>query len=274
LDEIFLQNESEIYSVAFFATITIVALWEGAKPRRETTQPLKLRWKGNLSIAFINLLFIRVIFPVTTVGFSLLVEQNELGLLPKLGMPGWIAIFLGIFVIDLGRWIHHFLLHQVPVLWRFHRIHHADHDYDFTIGLRFHPFEGIFTTGFTFIVIALFGIQPFAVLISEVFVAVSGIIVHANGKTYKWIEDYVRIIFVTPDMHRIHHSIYRFEHDSNYAAVFSIWDRLFRTYVPTPSEGQIGMVIGLPGLRDKRCLKLKWMLLSPFKTIKATKSDI
>lgn len=273
MEKLFLQYESEIYTVALFATITIVALWEGMRPRREATQPLQLRWKGNLGIALINFLFIWVIFPVSTVGFSLLVEQQELGLLPMLEMPDWFVIFLGIFVVDLGRWGHHYLLHQVPVLWRLHRIHHADHDYDFTIGLRFHPFEGIFTTGFIFVVIAIFGIQPFAVLMSEVFVAVSGIIVHANGKTYKWIEDYVRMIFVTPDMHRIHHSIYRFEHDSNYAAVFSIWDRLFRTYVPTPSEGQVGMVIGLPDLSDTQCLKLRWMLLSPFRTIKATKSD-
>ncbi len=265
MEAFILDNEREIFTVGFFGTVAFVAFWESIRPRRPGTQPLKLRWIGNFAIALIDLGTIKLVFPVAALAFAFLVADWELGLFPVLDLPAWLAVPLGVILLELGRWLHHFLLHKLPILWRFHRIHHADHDYDFTVGLRFHPIEGLFTTAFIFPIILLTGMPPVAVLIAELLVGVSGLIVHANGQTGPWIERYVRLVFVTPDMHRIHHSVIRAEHDSNYAAVFSFWDRLFGTYTAAPVAGQQGMTIGLPDLRDTQCLKLGWMLLSPFR---------
>ncbi|NKB55543.1 MAG: sterol desaturase family protein [Alphaproteobacteria bacterium] len=264
METFLLENDREIYTVAFFGTIAIVAFWEGVLPRRQSTQPLRTRWFSNSAIALANLGAISLVFPIAALAFSIIIAEHGIGLFQMLDVPTWLAILLGILSIDCGRWLHHYLMHRVPFLWRLHRVHHADHDYDFTVGLRFHPFEGLFTTGFVFPIILLLGPPPVAVLVAEFLVGVSGIIVHANGRIAYWLDRYVRLIFVTPDMHRVHHSIVRGEHDSNYAAVFSFWDRLFGTYVAAPAAGHTGMTIGLPELRDSRCLKLGWMLLSPF----------
>lgn len=265
MEAFLLNNEREIYTVAFFGTLALVAYWEGARPRRAATQPLKTRWTGNFAITIINLGLIKLVFPIAALAFAVTVAEKKLGLFPVVGVPAWLAIPLGVLVIDLGRWINHYLLHRVPVLWRLHRIHHADHDYDFTVGLRFHPIEALFTTGFVFPIILLFGLPPTAVFIAEFLSVIWALLGHGNLQTTSWIERYVRLVLVTPDMHRIHHSTVRAEHDSNYSGVFSFWDRLFGTYVAAPAAGQTGMTIGLPELRDPQCLKLGWMLLAPFR---------
>ncbi len=265
MEEFLLENEREIYSVAFFGTLAIVALWEGLRPRRQGTQPLRTRWAGNFGLALINVLLIHFSLPVVAVAFSILVAENGYGLFPVIGLTGWLAIPFGILAIDLGRWVQHFLLHRIPLLWRLHRIHHADHDYDFTVGFRFHPIEALCTAAFVFPVILLFGPPPVAVAVVEICAAVSGLIVHANAGVGERADRYLRFIFVTPDMHRIHHSIDERENNSNFAAVFSFWDRLFGIYIGRPAAGQVGMTIGLPDLRNPRCLKLGWMLAAPFR---------
>ena len=266
MEAFFLSHEREIYSVSFFAVLTMVALWEGVRPLRSLSQPLKLRWFGNFGIFLINMILIPLCFPMAALALSVFIARHGLGILSILHIPAWLAIVFGILSIDLGRWLGHYLLHRVPALWRLHRIHHADHDYDFTVGLRFHPFEALLTTGFILLIIVLFGPPPIAVLIAEILTLVSGLLVHANGRVPSWFECYLRLVFVTPEMHRIHHSIVYKEHNSNYSAVFSIWDRLLGTYISTPAAGQTGMTIGLLGLRDPRCLSLSWMLFSPFST--------
>lgn len=271
METFFLTNESEIYTVAFFGAIALVAFWEGVLPRRTATQPLKTRWLGNFALAAINIGTIKFTIPVAVLGFSIIVAENQLGLFPALGLSSVFAIVLAVFAMDLARWTLHYLLHRMPPLWRLHRIHHSDHDYDFTVGLRFHPFEALFSAGFIFLVILLLGPPPIAVLFSELTISILGLVLHANGKTPAWIERYVRLIFVTPDMHRVHHSVIETEHNSNYGGMFSFWDRLFGTYVAAPAAGQIGMTIGLPDLRDPQCLKLGWMLLAPFRPMTARK---
>lgn len=265
MGEILLGYEREIYTLIFFAAVTGVAVWEGIAPRRETGTLLRRRWRGNIALAIINVAVVNSLLPVLTVGFAMAVEARGYGVLRLVEAPLWMAAIFAIIGIELGRYTHHYLLHRVSFLWRFHRIHHADLDYDFTVGFRFHPIEALFTILFTFAVIALIGPPSIVVLGMEAVVAVSGAVVHANGRTPRWVEHFVRWIFVTPDMHRIHHSFLPAEHNSNYAAVFSIWDRLFGTYVAEPAQSHETMQIGLPDLRDQECLDLSWMLISPLR---------
>lgn len=265
MEEFFLENERDIYTFAFFAAMALVAIWEHLAPRRANTQPLGKRWAGNFGIAFINLSVIHLSFPVFMVGLAMVAEQNGIGLFNLIDAPVWIAAPVALITLDLARYFQHFLLHRLPVLWRFHRIHHADPDYDFTVGLRFHPIEGLCTTGFSLAVIALIGPAAVVVAISELVKVLVSAAAHANGRTPRWVERYVRWIFVTPDMHRVHHSMYVNEHNSNYSSIFSIWDRLFSTYVSDPAQPHEIMDIGLPDLQDPRCLTLRWMLIEPFR---------
>ncbi len=271
--ELLLNNEREIYTVAFFAAVALVAYWEGIAPRRENGALLRRRWRGNIGLAIINIAVAHLIFPVAIVGFSIVIEAYGVGVLRWIDSPFWIAAIVGYLAIDFGRYLQHYLMHRMPWLWRLHRIHHADLDYDFTVGVRFHPIEVLFTVIFVFIVIALLGAPPIAVLFAEVVVAISGMFVHANGRTSQWVERHVRLVFVTPDMHRIHHSMHIEEHNSNFSAVFSFWDRIFRTYVSDPVESHETMEIGLPDLRDPKCLTLRWMLISPFKKLSDLRSS-
>ena len=246
MGDVLLAHEREIYTLAFFAAVTLVALWEGIAPRREAGTWLRRRWAGNIGLAVINAVLIHLIFPAAAVGFAVFAESRGFGLLNWIDGPVWIAAIVGFLAVDFGRYLHHWLLHRLPVLWRVHRIHHADLDYDFTVGLRFHPVEGVFTVLFGFAVIALVGAPPVAVLAAEVLVAMSGAFVHANGRTPRWLERHGRRLLVTPDMHRIHHSIRPDEHNSNYSAILSVWDRLFGTYVAQPAAPHETMAIGLP----------------------------
>lgn len=265
MGEFMLSHEGEIYTGAFFVAITLVAVWEGVAPKRQTGMHLRQRWGGNIALAVINMALIHLILPVAAVGLAIVAKAHGIGILHWIDGPVWIAALVGFLALDLGRYLHHYLLHRLPLLWRVHRIHHADLDYDFTVGLRFHPIEGLFTTVFGFAVIALVGAPPIAVLASEALVAISGTFVHANGRTPRWVERHIRRLFVTPDMHRIHHSVRLAEHNSNYAAVLSIWDRLFGTYVADPRDAHETMEIGLPELRDPACLNLFWMLVTPLR---------
>ena len=266
MSDFLVEHNREVYGVAFFATLSLVAFCEGILPLRPATQSLGIRWGGNFGLGILSAVTVFLVFPIAGLAFSIVVVERGMGLIPSLDISAWLAVPLGVLAIDLGRWGHHYLLHHVPFLWRFHRVHHADHDYDFTVGLRFHPVEALFTTFFIFFVIALIGPPPVAVVLADIFAAVSGLIAHANSQTPEWVERYVRFVFVTPGMHRIHHSILREEHDSNYASVFSFWDRVLRTYVAAPSMGQLGMTVGLVEFRDPRCLRLGWMLMAPFRS--------
>ncbi|MBT5048337.1 MAG: sterol desaturase family protein [Rhodospirillaceae bacterium] len=265
MEEFMLKNERDIYTLAYFAAISLVAVWEFWAPRRKGTQPLPTRWAGNFGITLVNLAIIYLSFPIMAVGFAMVIEAHGIGLFHLVDIPVWVTVPLAFIALDLARFMQHYLLHRLPILWRVHRIHHADLDYDFTVGLRFHPIEGLFTTGFAFAVIALIGPSAIIVAVSELVTVFTAMAVHANGRTSRWVERYIRWAFVTPDMHRVHHSMQPNEHNSNYSALFSFWDRLFGTYVAEPIQPHETMEIGLPDLRDPQCLSLRWMLIEPFR---------
>lgn len=268
-----LQNERDIYTLGLFGAVVVVVLWEKGFPRRKMTQSLARRWGGNYGIWLVNFLIIYLTMPFAVVGFAIIARNSGIGLFNWLDLPVWLEILTGFLLMDLGRYLFHYTFHRISLLWRFHRIHHADLDYDYSIGFRFHPVEGLMTPIAMFGVIALTGAPPIAVMIGEVMQAVSGIIVHANARTWGWIERWVRLALVTPDMHRVHHSLDYGEHNSNYGTVLSIWDRLFGTYRSAPAAGHQGMTIGLPDLRDPECLKLGWMLVAPFRPTPPASAD-
>jgi sterol desaturase/sphingolipid hydroxylase (fatty acid hydroxylase superfamily) len=268
VDDLLINFHSDIYTAAFFGAIILVAIWESAAPRRDNGAQLRRRWVGNIALAALNFSVLYLVFPVAAVGFSLVIESQNFGVLRWVGVPLWLAALIGYLAIDFARYLQHYLLHRISFLWRFHRIHHADPDIDFTVGLRFHPVEALFTVTFVFGVIALLGPPPMAVLAAEVCAAISGMIVHANGRAPNWAERVVRPLFVTPDMHRIHHSVDRREHNSNFSVVYSFWDRLCGTYLASPAAPQVIMKFGLPDLRAPECLTLRWMLVSPFKNFR------
>lgn len=259
-----LANEREIYSVAYFLALAAVALWEMAAPRRALTQSLKRRWAGNFSITLLDIITIRLVFPMAAVGMALVAEDGRFGLFNLIEAPFWIAAVVSILAIDFARYLQHFLLHHWSPLWRLHRVHHADLDYDFTVGLRFHPLEGLYSMGFVAAAVLLVGAPPVVVAVLEAATAVSGVFVHANARLPLGVDRLLRAIIVTPDMHRIHHSTVRAEQDSNYGAVFPFWDQLMRTYRQAPAAGHEGMTIGLSDMRDEKCLGLPWMLTAPF----------
>ena len=269
MDDLLLSYRNEIYTAAFFAAITLVAIWESIAPRRYIGAHLRRRWVGNIALATLNFGVLYLIFPVAAVGFSIVIERQEIGVLRWAGVTLWLATIIGYLAIDFGRYLQHYLLHRISFLWRFPRIPPADLDIDFTVGLRFHPIEALFTVTFIFGVIALLGAPPIAVLAAEVGAAISGMVVHTNGRTPNWVERFVRLLFVTPDMHRIHHSLDRREHNRNFSVVYSFWDRLCGTYLARPSVPHEIMAFGLPNLRTPECLTLRWMLVSPFKVIRS-----
>ncbi len=264
MDEFLLSHQSEIYSGAFFAALILAAIWEAIAPRREIGERLRQRWRANISLGFLNFTVIYLVFPVAAVGFSVFVESGGAGILRWVDGPFWLAATVGYLAVDLARYVQHYLLHRLSFLWRFHRIHHSDPDLDFTDGLRFHPVEAVFTLTFVFAAIALLGPPPVAVLAAEICAAASGMLVHANGRVADRVERHARPWLVTPDMHRIHHSVVRREYNGNFSVVHSFWDRLFGTWRSKAASRQETMPFGLTDLREDDALSLRWMLVSPF----------
>jgi sterol desaturase/sphingolipid hydroxylase (fatty acid hydroxylase superfamily) len=259
-----LRSESLVNACAYFGAIALAALWEWAAPKRVLAAPLRLRWGSNIAVTVLDTIAIRLAFPVAGVAFAALMAARGIGLFNWLEAPLWVAVAVTVAVADLCRYGLHRLLHAVPALWRLHGMHHTDQDYDFTTGLRFHPFESVVTTGAMLLPIAALGAPPAAVLVSETLFIVSAMTSHANIRIPARPERVVRAVFVTPDMHRVHHSAERRETDSNYGTLFPWWDRLFGSYRAQPAAGHAGMMIGLPAFRERRHLGLGWMLLFPF----------
>jgi sterol desaturase/sphingolipid hydroxylase (fatty acid hydroxylase superfamily) len=257
------QGES-VYAVAFFLGLGGVALWEALAPRRRLGASLRARWIGNFGIYLVSNALLRALFPGLGVGVAAFASERGWGLFNQLDAPFWLVVAATILILDLGRYALHWLLHASPHLWRVHSMHHSDPDYDLTTGLRFHPFETVLYFGGTYGLIALIGAPVAAVLLSEAVVAISGPFVHGNVRLPVQADGVLRLAFVTPDMHRVHHSADMRESFSNFSSVFSWWDRLFGTYIAQPASGHLGMKVGLDGFEDPKHLKIGWMLAHPF----------
>jgi len=250
---------------AFAVVFVAMAWWELRLPRRPLTVGRRPRWSSNLGIVAIDSVLVRVLFPTAAVGVALICEARGWGLLPWLGMSYALATLLAVIVLDLAIYLQHALFHHVPMLWRLHRMHHADLDLDVTTGVRFHPIEILLSLLIKFAVVAAIGAPALAVLIFEVLLNATSMFNHSNVRMPPAVDAVVRWLVVTPDMHRVHHSIIRAETDSNFGFNFPWWDRLFGTYRPQPREGHDAMTIGIDAFRDPTELRLDRMLLQPFR---------
>ncbi len=257
-------HEPSIRLGVFGGVFVIMAIWELVAPRRQQAIDHRVRWPSNLGIAVLDALLVRVIFPTTAVGLALVADARGWGLFHLIALPTWIAIVISIILLDLAIYLQHVLFHAVPALWRLHRMHHADLAFDVTTGFRFHPIEILLSMLIKLATIAALGPPAIAVLVFEVLLNATSMFNHANVLIPPTFDHVLRWVVVTPDMHRVHHSIRSSETNSNFGFNLPWWDRLFGTYRPQPSAGQSGMTIGIEQFRDARELRLDRMLIQPF----------
>jgi sterol desaturase/sphingolipid hydroxylase (fatty acid hydroxylase superfamily) len=262
--EVTSQYEPYIRLGAFGGVFLAMAIWEVAGPRRPQTIGRHVRWPSNLGIVALDALLVRLVFPTTAVGLALVADTRGWGLFHLVALPTWIAVVASVVLLDLAIYLQHVLFHAVPVLWRLHRMHHADLAFDVTTGLRFHPIEILVSMLLKLAVIAALGTPAVAVLIFEVLLNATSMFSHGNVRIVHRLDAVLRWVVVTPDMHRVHHSIQSMETNSNFGFNLSWWDRLFGTYRPEPSAGQEAMTIGIEQFRDPRELRLDRMLVQPF----------
>lgn len=262
--EFTIQNEPFIRLGFFFGVLAFISLWELLKPRRKLTQRKLIRWYSNLGIVALNTLLLRVVFPMSAVGFALIIQKNKWGLFNNIGVSPAFAVFASIIILDLVIYFQHFMFHAVPVFWRVHRMHHADLDFDVTTGSRFHPIEILLSMGIKFSAIALLGTSALAVLIFEVLLNATAMFNHGNIYIPSKVDRALRLFVVSPDMHRVHHSIHVDETNSNFGFNLPWWDRLFGTYRESPKDGHLEMTIGIDLFREQKYLNLPWLLVLPF----------
>lgn len=264
MGELLLSNEPAIRLGSFLALFAILAIAEALAPRRKRSVMRWYRWANNLLIVLLNTLVLRLLFPAAAVGLAFYVESEGWGVLPQLALPQTISIILSILLLDLAIYGQHVAFHKVPLLWRLHRMHHADLDFDVTTGLRFHPFEILLSMIIKFAAIAALGAPPVAVLLFELILASTSMFNHSNLRLALGVDAILRLVLVTPDMHRVHHSVVREETDSNFGFNVPWWDRLFGTYRAQPRAGHESMQIGLGMFRTERDLRIDRMLVQPF----------
>ncbi len=258
-------DEATIRLTAFLGVLAAMAAWEVAAPRRRREIPRLIRWTNNLALVAVDTALVRLCFPVLAVGMALIAEDRGWGLLNTLDLPGWLAVASAVLVLDLAIYLQHVLFHAVPALWRLHRMHHADLEFDVTTGLRFHPVEILLSMGLKLAVVAALGAPAIAVLIFEVLLNATSLFNHSNIDIPRRIDAVLRLLVVTPDMHRVHHSIHPSETNSNFGFNLPWWDRLLGTYLPQPREGHRDMTIGIEQFRTWRDLWLDRMLLQPLR---------
>jgi sterol desaturase/sphingolipid hydroxylase (fatty acid hydroxylase superfamily) len=260
-----LAYEPTIRLVAFAGVFALMAVWETVAPRRRQTVGRLRRWPSNLGIVALNTLLLRFAFPVAAVGTALAAEAQGWGLFRVIGTPGWLALVASIILLDLAIYLQHVLFHAVPALWRLHRMHHADLEFDVTTGARFHPIEILLSMTIKLAIVGALGAPAAAVLIFEVLLNGTAMFNHGNVRMPERIDRVLRWFVVTPDMHRVHHSIFPRETNSNFGFNLPWWDRLFGTYRAQPADGHEAMTIGIAQFRDPRDLRLDRMLLQPFR---------
>lgn len=260
-----LENEPIIRLSVFTGMLVLMILLESLFPRRERRFGRLTRWPANLVILLIDTLAVRLLFPFAAVGFALMCEQRGLGILNALDPPAPISIAAGMILLDLTIYMQHVVFHRVNWFWRFHRMHHTDLDLDVTSGTRFHPVEIILSMLIKLAAIWILGAPAVAVLLFEVLLNAGAMFNHANLRLPAVLDRTLRLFIVTPDMHRIHHSIAAEETDRNFGFNLSCWDRLFGTYKENPDAGQVDMTLGLPGLQDPEVQRIDRMLLQPWR---------
>jgi len=247
----------------FLGILTLMAIWEVAAPRRRRAIPRLIRWTNNLGIVVLDTIVLRLVFPIVALGLAFVAQERGWGLFNALEVPFWLAVVGAVLLLDLAIYLQHVLFHAVPVLWRLHRMHHADLEFDVTTGLRFHPIEILLSMLIKLAVVAALGAPPVAVLVFEVLLNATSMFNHSNIRMPLGIDRVLRLLVVTPDMHRVHHSIHPHETNSNFGFNLPWWDRLLGTYRAQPKDGHEAMTIGIEQFRTRRDLWLDRMLIQP-----------
>ena len=245
----------------------VMAVWEVAAPTRRLTARKPKRWLRNLAVAIGNTLIVRLVAPAGAVGVALWAESRGWGLFDNVGVHPGVALVASILILDFAIYVQHLVFHKVPVLWRLHMVHHTDVDVDVTTGQRFHPLEILLSMGIKSVIVIAIGAPSFAVLLFEVILNGAALFNHSNAHIPSKVDRLLRLLVVTPDMHRVHHSVHRYEHDSNYGFNVPWWDRLCGTYRAQPDEGHQGMSLGLPNQPDADRQSLPWLVAAPFRKI-------
>ncbi len=261
--EILLANEPLIRMALFLGILGIVATWEMAMPRRRREIPRVIRWTNNFGVVVLDTILVRLAFPIVAVGMALLAAERGWGLLNVFEVPFWLSFILSVLALDLAIYLQHVMFHAVPTLWRLHRMHHADLEFDVSTGLRFHPIEILLSMGIKLSVVTVLGPPALAVLVFEVLLNVTAMFNHGNILIPERIDRILRLFVVTPDMHRVHHSILPSETNSNFGFNLPWWDRLLGTYRSQPIKGHVSMTIGIEQFRTRRDLWLDRMLIQP-----------
>ena len=260
-----LTNEPLLRLVAFAGMFAALAVWEILAPRRDQRLGRGTRWPGNIGIVVLDTVVVRLVLPTTAVGLALVAEAREWGLFHVLHLPPWAGLLLAVAALDLAIYLQHVLFHAIPALWRLHRMHHADLEIDVTTGARFHPLEILLSMGIKLGVVAALGTPAVAVLVFEVLLNATSMFNHGNVRLPARTDRVLRWIVVTPEMHRVHHSVVPRETNSNFGFNLPWWDRLFGTYRAQPAAGHEGMTIGIAQFRDPSELRLDRLLIQPFR---------
>jgi len=266
------MSEPVLRLSAFVSVLLGLIVWEILDPRRARVLPRRARWPANLGLVVLNTAAVRVLFPLGAAGGALWAARSGWGLFNLIEAPAWMAFLGSVVVLDLAIYAQHVAMHRVPALWRLHRVHHADLDVDVSTGVRFHPLEIVLSMGFKVALVVGLGAPAAAVIAFEIILNATSMFNHANVGIAPGLDRSLRAVIVTPDMHRIHHSIRREETDSNFGFNVSWWDRLFRTYRDQPKDGQLGLTPGLGQFREPRELRLDRMLLQPFRNPPAVRT--
>ncbi len=255
------STESSLRLGIFVGVLAVMGLWELVMPRRDLVAPKARRWFTNFAIVLIDTALLRIAFPILAVGLAAWTTKAGWGLFNWLDWPVWIEVILCVALLDLAIYAQHVASHKVPILWRVHQVHHADRDFDVSTAVRFHPVEILLSMLWKFVVILALGPASLSVFLFEVLLNATAMFNHANVRLPLALDAVLRLVLVTPDMHRVHHSVEHNETDSNYGFNLSIWDRMFKTYIPQPSAGHEAMEIGLKEYRDMAPTRLGWSLM-------------
>ena len=258
-----MEFEEAIRLMAFLAVFAAVALWEALAPRRKRSFERRARWPHNLGLLLVDVALVRVLAPGAAIAVAMTAAGSGWGLLNALALPGWAAIAAGIALLDLAIYFQHVMFHAVPALWRLHRVHHADLDFDVTTGARFHPIEILISTAIKCAAIAALGAPVISVFVFEMLLNATAMFNHANASLPQRLERWLRWLVVTPDMHRVHHSVRYEESSSNFGFNLPWWDRLFGTYRARPRLGHDAMTIGVDAFRSPQDLRLDRLLVQP-----------
>lgn len=265
------MSETALRFGVFAAVFVAMALLELLAPKRRLSAAKSQRWMTNLAIVVVDSLIVRLMamlaVPLAALAAAFWAESQGIGLFNWLDWPLWVEILVAVVVLDFAIWLQHLAAHKIPILWRLHQMHHADVDIDVTTAIRFHPIEIALSMIWKILWVIPLGAAPLAVLLFEVILNGCAMFNHANVALPGWLDRALRLVIVTPDMHRVHHSVEQREHDSNYGFNLSIWDRLFATYTAQPAAGHDGMTIGLKPYQSAGPTQVGWSLMLPFRRL-------